>query len=92
MSTSVTASPAKSTAPRLRTPRKKHTPGKPKRNVLLTVLMALMVLYTVVPLIWLIINSTKTQSGIGPRPDGNALSCSTSSSASAVLARTRAAR
>ncbi|MCQ9181092.1 carbohydrate ABC transporter permease [Streptomyces sp. IBSBF 2953] len=64
MSTSVTASPAKSSAPRLRTPRKKHTPGKPKRNVLLTVLMALMVLYTVVPLIWLVINSTKTQSGL----------------------------
>ena len=70
MSTSVAASPAKSAAPRLRTPRKKHTPGKPKRNVLLTVLMALMVLYTVVPLIWLIINSTKTQSGLA---DSNGL-------------------
>ncbi|MDQ0835426.1 multiple sugar transport system permease protein [Streptomyces achromogenes] len=70
MSTSVTASPAKSAAPGLRTPRKKHTPGKPKRNVLLTVLMALMVLYTVVPLIWLIINSTKTQAGLA---DSNGL-------------------
>ncbi|MFC4499646.1 MULTISPECIES: carbohydrate ABC transporter permease [Streptomyces] len=64
MTTSVTASPAKNTAPKLRTPRKKHTPGKPKRNVLLTVLMALVVLYTVVPLIWLVINSTKTQTGL----------------------------
>ncbi|MDX3311846.1 carbohydrate ABC transporter permease [Streptomyces sp. NPDC054884] len=64
MSTSVTASPAKSAAPGLRTPRKKHTPGKPRRNVLLTALMALMVLYTVVPLIWLVINSTKTQAGL----------------------------
>ncbi|MFG2576429.1 carbohydrate ABC transporter permease [Streptomyces sp. NPDC048481] len=70
MSTSVTASPAKSAAPRLRTPRGKHTPGKPKRNVLLTVLMGLMVLYTVVPLIWLVINSTKTQSGLA---DSNGL-------------------
>jgi multiple sugar transport system permease protein len=64
MSTSVTASPAKNTAPKLRTPRKQHVPGKPKRNVLLTVLMALVVLYTVVPLIWLVINSTKTQTGL----------------------------
>ncbi|WP_329416137.1 carbohydrate ABC transporter permease [Streptomyces sp. NBC_00704] len=70
MSTSVTASPAKSAAPRLRTPRRKHTPGKPKRNMLLTVLMGLMVLYTVVPLIWLVINSTKTQSGLA---DSNGL-------------------
>ncbi|MFF1546718.1 carbohydrate ABC transporter permease [Streptomyces sp. NPDC058291] len=70
MTATVAAPPAKSTAPRLRTPRKKHTPGKPKRNVLLTVLMALMVLYTVVPLIWLVINSTKTQTGLG---DSNGL-------------------
>ncbi|OKJ26507.1 carbohydrate ABC transporter permease [Streptomyces sp. CB01580] len=66
MSTSVTtASPAKSAdAPRLRAPRK-HLPGKPKRSVLMTALMALMALYTVVPLIWLVINSTKTQAGLG---------------------------
>ncbi|MES5820781.1 carbohydrate ABC transporter permease [Streptomyces sp. RG80] len=70
MTTSVTAPPAKNTTPRLRTPRKKHTPGKTKRSVLLTVLMALMVLYTVVPLIWLLINSTKTQAGLG---DSNGL-------------------
>ncbi|KKD02396.1 ABC transporter permease, partial [Streptomyces sp. WM6386] len=70
MSTSVTAPPAKNTAPRLRTPRKKHASGKPKRNVLLTALMALMVLYTVVPLIWLVINSTKTQAGLA---DSNGL-------------------
>ncbi|AZP15337.1 carbohydrate ABC transporter permease [Streptomyces aquilus] len=64
MSTSVAAPPAKSASP-LRTPRKKHTPGKPKRSLLLTGLMALMVLYTVAPLIWLVINSTKTQAGLG---------------------------
>ncbi|MGW2050570.1 carbohydrate ABC transporter permease [Streptomyces sp. NPDC001858] len=70
MSTSVTSSPAKNTAPKLRTPRKAHNPGKPKRNVLLTGLMALMVLYTVVPLIWLVINATKTQAGLA---DSNGL-------------------
>ncbi|NUO42236.1 MAG: carbohydrate ABC transporter permease [Streptomyces sp.] len=64
MSTSVTAPPTKSASP-LRTPRKKHTPGKPKRSLLLTGLMALMVVYTVAPLIWLVINSTKTQAGLG---------------------------
>jgi multiple sugar transport system permease protein len=51
-------------APRLRTPRKKHTPGRPKRSVLLTVLTGLILVYTVVPLIWLVISSTKTQSGL----------------------------
>lgn len=64
MSTPAAASPARSSAPKLRSSRRKHTPGKPRRNVLLTALMALMVLYTVVPLIWLVINSTKTQSGL----------------------------
>ncbi|MFF3958319.1 carbohydrate ABC transporter permease [Streptomyces sp. NPDC001890] len=71
MSTTVTtASPARSAdATRLRTPRKNPS-GKPKRSVLLTALMALMVLYTVVPLVWLVINSTKTQAGLG---DSNGL-------------------
>ncbi|WP_425247036.1 carbohydrate ABC transporter permease [Streptomyces sp. NEAU-NA10] len=50
-------------APRLRSPRR-HTPGKPRRSVLLTVLTSLVVLYTVVPLIWLAINATKTQAGL----------------------------
>jgi multiple sugar transport system permease protein len=64
MTTSSVATPAPAkSAPRLRTPRK-HSPSKPKRSKLLTGLMALMVLYTVVPLIWLIINSTKTQTGL----------------------------
>ncbi|WP_371673711.1 carbohydrate ABC transporter permease [Streptomyces sp. NBC_00289] len=72
MSTPVTttspAPPAKAagaptSTPRLRTPRR-HSPGRPKRSVLLTVLTSLVVLYTVVPLIWLVINATKTQSGL----------------------------
>ncbi|MFF4351219.1 carbohydrate ABC transporter permease [Streptomyces sp. NPDC001530] len=54
--------PGKS-APRLRGPRR-HTAGRPKRSLLLTVLTSLVVLYTVVPLMWLVINATKTQAGL----------------------------
>jgi len=50
-------------APRLRT-RRKHAPGRPKRSVLLTVLTGLIMLYTVVPLAWLVISATKTQEGL----------------------------
>ncbi|CAM5601467.1 carbohydrate ABC transporter permease [Streptomyces aurantiogriseus] len=63
-----TSSPARN-APRLRGPRR-HTPGKPRRSLLLTVLTSLVVLYTVVPLIWLAINATKTQAGLA---DSNGL-------------------
>lgn len=50
-------------APRLRTPRR-YTPGRPRRSVLLTVLTGLVLLYTVVPLVWLVISATKTQEGL----------------------------
>jgi multiple sugar transport system permease protein len=72
MSTPVTtASPSASApsggssqgAPRLRTPRK-HSPGRPKRSILLTVLTSLILVYTVVPLVWLVISATKTQAGL----------------------------
>ncbi|MFJ8108149.1 carbohydrate ABC transporter permease [Streptomyces sp. NPDC096132] len=56
-------------APRLRSPRT-YTPGRPRRSKLLTALTALVVLYTVVPLIWLAINATKTQAGLA---DSNGL-------------------
>jgi multiple sugar transport system permease protein len=76
MSTSVTtpaataAEPARAkNAPRLRGV-KAHRPGKPRRSKLMTALMALMVLYTVVPLLWLVVNATKTQQGLG---DSNGL-------------------
>lgn len=49
--------------PRLRT-RRKHVPGRPKRSVLLTVLTGLVLVYTVVPLVWLVISATKTQEGL----------------------------
>ncbi|MEV0227030.1 carbohydrate ABC transporter permease [Streptomyces sp. NPDC050704] len=51
-------------APRLRTRRKEHIAGRPKRSVLLTVLTGLILLYTVVPLLWLVISATKTQEGL----------------------------
>ncbi|MFZ4191186.1 carbohydrate ABC transporter permease [Streptomyces pseudogriseolus] len=50
-------------APRLRRA-KEHRPGRPRRSKLLTVLTSLVVLYTVVPLVWLVVNATKTQSGL----------------------------
>lgn len=49
--------------PRLRPPRR-HSANRPKRSVLLTVLASLVVVYTVVPLVWLVINATKTQAGL----------------------------
>jgi multiple sugar transport system permease protein len=50
-------------APRLRT-RRQHSPGRPRRSVLLTVLTGLILVYTVVPLVWLVISATKTQTGL----------------------------
>ncbi|WP_371551964.1 carbohydrate ABC transporter permease [Streptomyces sp. NBC_00554] len=62
-SASVPAAGTTKSAPRLRTPRK-HTPGRRKRSVLLTVLTGLILLYTVVPLVWLVISATKTMDGL----------------------------
>ncbi|MFI6335093.1 carbohydrate ABC transporter permease [Streptomyces sp. NPDC050535] len=51
--------------PRLRASRKNVSGGpKRKRSVLLTVLTGLILLYTVVPLVWLVISATKTQEGL----------------------------
>ncbi len=66
-----TASPAASvqtadagrSAPKLRRSRR-HEPGRPKRSILLTLLTGLILLYTVVPLIWLVISATKTMDGL----------------------------
>ncbi|MFJ8822347.1 carbohydrate ABC transporter permease [Streptomyces sp. NPDC102467] len=57
------AAPLKSAAPRLRTPRR-HRPGRPRRSILLTVLTAVVLLYSLVPLLWLLISATKTQAGL----------------------------
>ncbi|MFB6703214.1 carbohydrate ABC transporter permease [Streptomyces sp. NPDC056333] len=55
--------PSTGSAPRLRTPRR-HGPGRPRRSVVLTVLTGLVLLYSLVPLAWLIISATKTQEGL----------------------------
>jgi multiple sugar transport system permease protein len=49
--------------PRLRGPRR-HSPTRPRRSLLLTVLTGLILLYSLVPLVWLIISATKTQEGL----------------------------
>ncbi|WP_221583268.1 carbohydrate ABC transporter permease [Microbacterium sp. G2-8] len=40
------------------------TIDRPRRSVLLTVLTAVMVIYSLLPLVWLLINSTKTQADL----------------------------
>lgn len=47
-------------APRLRTPRR-HSVSRPRRSPLLTVLTAVVLVYSLVPLAWLLVNATKTQ-------------------------------
>ncbi|MBL1066177.1 carbohydrate ABC transporter permease [Streptomyces sp. 7-21] len=63
-----------STAPRrrspspLRTPRRdpsrRHSLARPRRSLTLTLLTGLVLVYSLVPLLWLLINSTKTRSGL----------------------------
>ncbi|MFF8093251.1 carbohydrate ABC transporter permease [Streptomyces sp. NPDC016675] len=55
---------ASGSAPRLRAPRRRHSPDRPRRSVLLTVLTGLVLLYSLVPLVWLAISATKTQEGL----------------------------
>jgi multiple sugar transport system permease protein len=60
-----TSAPARRTtgAPRLRS-RKAYSSDKPRRSVLLTVLTAIVGLYSLIPLAWLLINASKTQSDL----------------------------
>ncbi|MEU6762145.1 carbohydrate ABC transporter permease [Streptomyces sp. NPDC046853] len=55
-------------APRVRTPRartsRRHSADRPRRSVPLTVLTGLVLLYSLVPLLWLVISATKTQEGL----------------------------
>ena len=47
---------------RLRTPRRAaYSADKPRRSVLLTVLTGVVLVYSLVPLVWLVVNATKTQ-------------------------------
>ncbi|MCC2333653.1 carbohydrate ABC transporter permease [Cellulomonas wangsupingiae] len=65
--TTATPSPAAATPRRAPAPRLRSTRGRgrsvdrPRRSVLLTVLTGIVLLYSLVPLAWLVINATKTQ-------------------------------
>ncbi|MFV0137794.1 carbohydrate ABC transporter permease [Streptomyces sp. HMX87] len=48
----------------MRGPRRPYRPGRPRRSVLLTVLTGLVLLYSLVPLVWLLLSATKTQEGL----------------------------
>jgi multiple sugar transport system permease protein len=47
-----------------RGPRRRNSPLRPRKSVAFTLLMGIFVLYSLVPLAWLVINATKTQSGL----------------------------
>ncbi|MHB9848572.1 carbohydrate ABC transporter permease [Streptomyces krungchingensis] len=49
--------------PRLRAARRR-SPSRPRRSMLLTALTGLVLLYSLVPLVWLVISATKTQEGL----------------------------
>lgn len=59
--------PRSSDAVRLRAPRRRPTERStrtPRRSVLLTLLTGLVLVYSLLPLVWLLINSTKTPGGL----------------------------
>ena len=55
--------PAAARPVRLRTGRRRSV-DRPRRSVLLTVLTAIVLVYSLVPLVWLLVNATKTQAGL----------------------------
>ncbi|SMH50257.1 carbohydrate ABC transporter membrane protein 2, CUT1 family [Rathayibacter oskolensis] len=61
---------ALATAPRATAPRKpastrrRGSSVQPKKSIAFTLLMSVFILYSLVPLAWLVINSTKTQAGL----------------------------
>ncbi|MFM9373151.1 carbohydrate ABC transporter permease [Streptomyces sp. Da 82-17] len=61
--TAVESPKAKRSTPRLRAPRR-HSPARPRRSVLLTVLTGVVLLYSLVPLVWLVLGATKSQRGL----------------------------
>ncbi|MHB9755150.1 carbohydrate ABC transporter permease [Streptomyces sp. BYX5S] len=58
------ATPLTSAAPRLRSPRRRPLSGRPRRSVLLTVLTGVVLVYSLLPLVWLLISATKSQQGL----------------------------
>ncbi|MFD5317965.1 carbohydrate ABC transporter permease [Streptomyces sp. NPDC127098] len=63
-----TVSPSRDGAARRATPvrlrTRRYSRDRPRRSLLLTLLTGLVLLYTLVPLAWLLFNSTKTQAGL----------------------------
>ncbi|MER5442477.1 carbohydrate ABC transporter permease [Streptomyces sp. NPDC002790] len=53
-----------SAAPRLRSPRRRARSGRSRRSVLLTVLTGIVLVYSLLPLVWLLISATKSQQGL----------------------------
>ncbi|WP_405757779.1 carbohydrate ABC transporter permease [Streptomyces sp. NBC_01420] len=51
-------------APQLRTAGRPRSPRARRRSVLLTLLTGLVLLYSLIPLVWLLISATKTQEGL----------------------------
>ncbi|MEU1085611.1 carbohydrate ABC transporter permease [Streptomyces sp. NPDC005576] len=58
------ATPRSAAAPRLRMPRRAHTPGRPRRSVLLTLVTTVVLVYSLLPLVWLVLSATKSQTGL----------------------------
>ena len=58
------STPRKSKTPVRLRPSRTRSVDKPKRSVLLTLLMGVVLLYSLVPLLWLLINSTKSQDNL----------------------------
>lgn len=58
------STPRKSKTPVRLRPSRARSVDKPKRGVLLTLLMGVVLLYSLVPLLWLLINSTKSQDNL----------------------------
>ncbi|PVD07230.1 carbohydrate ABC transporter permease [Streptomyces sp. CS207] len=59
-----TSSRGPGSPPRLRAPRRRYSADRPRRSVLLTLLTSLVLLYSLVPLVWLAVSATKTQEGL----------------------------
>jgi multiple sugar transport system permease protein len=64
MVAAATADPTLSRADRDRPRRRRPGPARARRSVPLTLVTALMLAYTLLPLAWLVINATKTQDGL----------------------------
>ncbi|MFP7833581.1 carbohydrate ABC transporter permease [Marisediminicola sp. LYQ134] len=67
MATTIATRPTSGSTPRLRPARRPKPIGsieRPRRSVLLTVLTGIILVYSLIPLVWLLVNSTKTQGSL----------------------------